>query len=60
MDDAGLLMYYIYDEMGELMRIVRRHEEAKMIVSCRHEWSFVKVQVKRKVVDLSQFEDALV
>lgn len=53
-------MYYIYDEMGELMRIVRRHEEAKMIVSCRHEWSFVKVQVKRKVVDLSQFEDALV
>lgn len=53
-------MYYIYDEMGELMRIVRRKEEAQMIVSCRHEWSFVRVQVKRKAIDLSQFEEALV
>ena len=55
----GKIMYYIYDEMGELMRIVRRHEEAKLVVSCRHEWSFVRVQVKRKTVDLSQFEEAL-
>lgn len=53
-------MYYVYDEMGELMRVVRRHEEAKQIVSSRHEWSYVRVQVKRKPVDLSQFEDALV
>jgi hypothetical protein len=53
-------MYYIYDEMGELMRIVRRLEEAKEIVSCRNEWSYVYVQVKRKNVDLSQFGDALV
>jgi len=53
------MMYYIYDEICELMRIVRRHEEAKLVVSCRHEWSFVRVQVKRKTVDLSQFEEAL-
>ena len=55
-----LLMYYIYDEMGELMCIVRRLEEAKEIVSCRNEWSFVYVQKKRKTIDLSNFEDALI
>jgi stalled ribosome rescue protein Dom34 len=53
-------MYYIYDEMGDLMRIVRRQEEAKMLISCRNERSFVRVQVKRKTIDLSKFEDALV
>lgn len=42
------------------MRIVKRQEEAQMIVLCRHEWSFVRVQVKRKTIDLSQFEEALI
>jgi len=53
-------MYYIYDEMGELMRIVRRHEEAKYILSVYHGWTMTHVRVKRKPLDLSQFEEALV
>jgi len=53
-------MYYIHDEMGELMRVVRRHEEAKQILAIYHGWTMTHVRVKRKVIDLSQFEDALV
>ena len=53
-------MYYIHDEMGELMRVVRRQEEARQILSIYHGWTMTHVRVKRKAVDLSQFEEALV
>ena len=53
-------MYYIHDEMGELMRIVRRQEEAKQILAIYHGWTMTHVRVKRKVLDLSQFEEALI
>ena len=53
-------MYYIHDEMGELMRVVRRQEEARQILSIYHGWTMTHVRVKRKVIDLSQFEEALI
>ena len=47
--------YYIYDEMGELMRKVRTLHEAKEICFMRYGWSYVYVrQSKPKLV----FEDA--
>ena len=48
-------MYYIYDELGELMRKVRHKCEAQQIVSIRNGWSYVFVKVKRK---LPEFEEA--
>lgn len=50
-----MFRYYIYDELGELMRKVRSLHEAKEIVGIRNGWNFVKVKIPRvKVV----FEDA--
>ena len=49
-------MYLIYDENGELMRQVKRKEEAVFIVELRAGWSMK--YIKRKPVDLSQFEEA--
>jgi len=47
--------YYIYDEMGELMRKTRTLHEAKEICALRYGWSYVKVKIaKPKLV----FEDA--
>lgn len=40
--------YYIYDENGELMRIVKSRQEAKQICSIRQGWTF-KVVKKSKV-----------
>jgi len=41
-------MYYIYDELGELMRKVRHKCEAQQIVSIRNGWSYVFVKTKKK------------
>jgi hypothetical protein len=50
-----MFRYYIYDELGELMRKVRSLHEAKEICAIRNGWSFVKVKIqKQKFV----FEDA--
>lgn len=51
--------YCLYDEQGELMRIVGRQEEARHIISTRSGWTMKCVRYTRKV-DLSQFEDALI
>lgn len=51
-------MYYIYDEMGELMLKVKRKEEAQHIIQLRPGWTYVHIRTKRKIIDLSQFEDA--
>ena len=47
--------YYIYDEIGELMRKTRSLHEAKEICAIRNGWSYVKVKIQKpKLV----FEDA--
>jgi len=50
-----MFRYYIYDEMGELMRKVRSLHEAKEVVGIRSGWSYVRVKIQKpKIV----FEDA--
>jgi hypothetical protein len=50
-----MFRYYIYDEIGELMRKVRSLHEAKEICSLRSGWTYVYVrQIKPKIL----FEDA--
>lgn len=49
-------MYYIYDENGELMRKVKRKDEAVHIVELREGWTFKRVRQPRQ--DLSKYEDA--
>ena len=50
-------MYEIRDEMGGLMRLVGRLEEAKNLIRLRDGWSYKKLPQPRQ--DLTQFEDAL-
>ena len=46
-----MFRYYIYDEMGELMRKVRSLHEAKEICSLRNGWNYVYVrQIKPKIL----------
>ena len=52
-------MYYIYDEIGELMRKVRRQEEMKELLSIYKGWTAIYVKVKRKL-DMTQFQEALI
>lgn len=52
--------YYISDELGELMRIVRHLEEAKHICITRDGWSFKCIIKKRPPMDWSKFERALI
>lgn len=53
------MTYEIKDEDGQLMRIVGRQEEARQIVNSRAGWSFKCVRNPVPLVDLSQFEEAL-
>lgn len=47
----AMFRYYIYDEMGELMRKVRTLHEAKEICRPRNGWSYVFVRKpKQKIV----------
>lgn len=59
---TGLSMtnYLIRNEDGELMRVVHRQEEARQIVSCRNGWTFKCLRTPKPIVDLSQFEEALI
>jgi hypothetical protein len=52
--------YRIYDENQELMRMVSRQEEARQIVTGRSGWTFKLFRSPKKMIDLSQFEDALI
>jgi hypothetical protein len=40
----GVGVYEIRDEMGDLMRIVGRLEEAKSLVAVRNGWSYKRVK----------------
>lgn len=52
--------YLIRNEDGDLMRVVHRQEEALAIVSLRTGWTFKCVRTPKPILDLSQFEDALI
>lgn len=43
----GVGVYEIRDEMGDLMRIVGRLEEAKSIVAVRNGWSYKRVKQQK-------------
>jgi len=51
-------MYKLYDEDGEYMRWVKRREEAQAILTTHQGWKVKYIKTTRKVVDLSQFEEA--
>lgn len=54
------MSYIIYDEDGELMRVVGRQEEARHITEQRDGWTFKCVRKPKQQLDLSQFEEALI
>lgn len=49
-------LFQIYDDCGELMRIVNRKEEALAIVSLRSGWTYKRSTLKKPTV---KFEEAL-
>lgn len=53
-------MYIIKDENNEVMRIVGRQEEALLICAFRAGWTFKCFRKPKTVIDLSQFEVALI
>jgi hypothetical protein len=52
--------YIIKDENGEAMRLVRRHEEAKQIISLREGWTMFRLPTHKKPLEeiLKIFEEA--
>ena len=50
------MQYLIYDESGELMRIVSRKEEALALVALRSGWSHKRVVINKPKF---KFEEAL-
>jgi len=54
------MSYIIKDENNEVMRIVGRQEEARQIVQQREGWTFKCFRKPKAVLDLSQFEVALI
>jgi len=51
------MRYQIFDEHGELMRIVSRKEEALALAALRNGWTYKRVIMKRKAEFV--FEEAL-
>jgi hypothetical protein len=49
--------YQIFDESGDLMRIVSRKEEALALIGLRSGWSYKRTVVKK--VNNFKFEEAL-
>lgn len=54
------MSYIIYDENKEVMRVVGRQEEARQLIKQRTGWTFKCVRKPKEVLDLSQFEEALI
>lgn len=52
--------YMLYDESGDLMRVVGRQEEARNLVSNHAGWTFKRIRTPKLIIDLSQFEVALI
>ncbi len=57
--NTSLNTYLIYDENKELMRKVSRREEANQIVNGRVGWTYKLLRCKKKPIDLSMLEEAL-
>ena len=51
-------MYYIYDEFGQLMRMVRRREEAEHICKIYTDWTYEHVKPVKKEFNFNNFDDA--
>ena len=49
-------LYQLFDELGQLMRIVSRKEEALAIVSLRNGWTYKRTVVEKPKL---KFEEAL-
>lgn len=55
-----MIMYLIYDENGEIMRMAGRKEEAQAICASRKGWTYKSARkIVRKIVDGYKFEEAL-
>lgn len=54
------MKYVVRDEEGEVMRIVGRREEARLLTLSRPGWTFTGVKTPKVQLDLSQFEEALI
>lgn len=52
------MSYMVYDDEGELMRVVGRQEEARQLVSQREGWTFKCVRKPKETVDLSELGEA--
>lgn len=52
------MSYMVYDEEGELMRVVGRQEEARQIAQAREGWTFKCVRKPKEKIDLTNFEEA--
>ncbi len=52
------MSYMVYDEEGELMRVVGRQEEARQIAQAREGWTFKCVRKPKETIDLTEFEEA--
>lgn len=52
--------YLIKDETGELMRVVRRQEEARQIIDIRNGWTMTHIKQQKEPIEsvLKQFKDA--
>lgn len=52
--------YIIKDENGDLMRVVRRQEEARQIIDIREGWTMTHVKQQKEPIEsvLKQFERA--
>jgi len=53
------ILYVIYNEDKEKMRVVGRQEEARQIVQNREGWTFKCVRKPKPTPDLSQLGEAL-
>jgi len=50
-------LYQLFDESGELMRIVSRKEEALAVISLRGGWTYKRIVVNKPKFE---FEEALI
>ena len=60
MTELKVTNYLIRNEDSELMRIVGRQEEARDIIRTRLGWTFKCLRTPKPLIDLSQFQEALI
>lgn len=55
-----MMEFKVYNEDGELMRIVHRREEAQALCAKRRGWSFTARRRPNRSIDLSTLGEALI